>query len=93
MDRWSVLSQMTEVCWQVTSSLVDHSAVWDLFVESNGLELMMDFSRWPEWSPSVFRVLEVMLLLQFESRAIEPADVGCPEIQVCTALINNNFKF
>lgn len=73
---------MTEVCWQVTSVLVEKQSIWELFVDSNGLELVMDFCRWPEWSATVFRVLEVMLLLQFQSEPIEPMDVGAPELQV-----------
>ena len=73
---------MTEVCWQVTSVLVEKRSIWELFVDSNGLELVMEFCRWPEWSAIVFRVLEVMLLLQFQSEPIEPMDVGAPELQV-----------
>ena len=88
-DRWSVLSQMTEVCWQVTSLLVEKRSIWELFVDSSGLELVMDFCRWPEWSASVFRVLEVMLLLQFQSEPIEPMDVGAPELQVNSISINS----
>ena len=63
-DRSSILGQMTEACWHMTAILVRQKDICELFLSSNGLELLLDLCRSPDWSWNVARVLESMIDIQ-----------------------------
>ena len=89
-DRSSIAGQITEACWQMTATLVCQRSICELFLSSNGLELLLDLCRSPEWSWNVARVLQSMISLQCRSNTqmdlIENVDITLTGMGEATAL-------
>lgn len=71
-DRSLVSGQITEISWRMTSSLVRQRNISELFLNSDGLELLMDYCRSPEWSSNVASVLNSMILAHFQLSSNAP---------------------
>ncbi|XP_057369283.1 lysosomal-trafficking regulator-like [Daphnia carinata] len=89
-NRSSIAGQITEACWQMTANLVRQRSICELFLSSNGLELLLDLCRSPEWSWNVARVLQSMIGIQCQSDEetdlIENVDIKLTGMGEATAL-------
>lgn len=89
-DRSSIAGQITEACWQMTAILVRQRSICELFLSSNGLELLLDLCRSPEWSWNVARVLQSMISIQCQANEdvdlIENVDIKITGMGEATAL-------
>ena len=65
-ERTSIVGQITELCWSMTTVLVRQRGICELFLNSNGLELLLNYCRCPEWSSSVARTLQSLILIEFQ---------------------------
>jgi hypothetical protein len=66
-DRSSITGQITEACWQMTANLVRQRSICELFLSSNGLELLLDLCRSPEWFWNIARMPQSMIAIQCQS--------------------------
>lgn len=89
-NRSSIAGQITEACWQMTANLVRQRSICEIFLSSNGLELLLDLCRSPEWSWNVARVLQSMIDIQCQSNdevdLIENVDIKLTGMGEATAL-------
>lgn len=89
-DRSSIAGQIKEACWQMTATLVQQRSICELFLSSNGLELLLDLCRSPDWSWNVARVLQSMIGIQCQSDEetdlIENVDIKLTGMGEATAL-------
>ena len=75
-DRTSIWGKVTQMSWEATTLLVKQRPIWELFIDSNGLELVINFCRSSDWSSVVARVLESMLVVHFQGFATQTVDVA-----------------
>lgn len=71
-SRTSVAGQMAEVCWQTTAYLVQLENISELFLTSNGLELLLDYCRSSEWSLCVSNVFQSLISVQLKPSVTQP---------------------
>ena len=90
-ERNSILGQLTEHCWSMTTILVRQRGICELFLNSSGLELLLGYCRSPNWSSSVARALQSLILVEFEATdqttdATDDVDSGAKSPGETTAL-------
>ena len=91
-DRSSIAGQIRESCWQITATLVQQRSICDLFLSSNGLELLLDLCRSPDWSWNVARVLQSMIgiqLIQLDQDLIENVDIRLANEALALAILEH----